>query len=344
MHCRCFSSTLNCMKNNQTKQIYSGIGGQAVIEGIMMKNGQNYSVGVRKPDGTICVKEDKYVSLSDKYKILSLPLIRGVFMFVDSMVLGLKSLTYSASFFEDDEDSEPSKFELWLDKVFGDKLEKVIMTLVMFFSFAVAIVLFMLFPVWLTGFLRPLGASELVIAFAEGVLRVLIFVAYILLISQTEDIRRTFQYHGAEHKCINCVEHGLPLTVANVRSSSKQHKRCGTSFIVYVMLISILLFMVVRVDGIFLRFLSRIVLIPVIAGISYEVLRIAGRSDSPLVKLISVPGMWMQDLTTREPDDDEIEVAIAAVERVFDWKAFEAEHFGYKEPVQENVVVSAFES
>lgn len=299
-----------------------------MIEGIMMKNGQNYSIGVRKPDGTICVKEDTYVSLVDKHKILALPFIRGVFAFVDSMVLGLKTLTYSASFFEDDEESEPSKFELWLEKTFGDKLEKVIMSVVMFFSFVVAIVLFMLFPVWLTGFLKPLGASDLLVAFAEGILRVVIFVCYILLISRTEDIRRTFQYHGAEHKCINCVEHGLPLTVENVRKSSKQHKRCGTSFLVYVMLISILLFMVVRVDGILLRFLSRIVLIPVIAGISYEVLRIAGRSDAWFVKLVSVPGMWMQDLTTREPDDDEIEVAIAAVERVFDWRAFEREHFG----------------
>lgn len=293
----------------------------------MMKNGQRYSVGIRKPDGTIEVKEDTYVSMAEKYRILGLPFIRGVFSFIDSMVLGMRTLTYSASFFEDDEESEPSKFELWLDRTFGDKLEEIIMTLVMIVSFALAIFLFMLLPVWIAGLLRHVTGSETLLALVEGFLRVGIFVAYILLISRTEDIRRTFQYHGAEHKCINCVEHGLPLTVENVRASSKEHKRCGTSFLVYVMLISILLFMVVRVDGILLKFISRILLIPVIAGISYEVLRIAGRSNSKLVQLVSVPGMWMQDLTTKEPEDDQIEVAIAAVERVFDWKAFEEEHF-----------------
>lgn len=327
MHYRCFSSTLKIMKNIEKKQVYSGIGGQAVIEGIMMKNGQRYSVAVRKPDGTIEVKEDSYVSMTEKHKICALPLIRGVFSFADSMILGMKTLTYSASFFEDDEGSEPSRLELWLEKTFGDRLEKILMTAVMVVSFALAIFLFMLLPVWLAGFLRHLTQSEFAIALLEGVLRVAIFILYILLISRTEDIRRTFQYHGAEHKCINCVEHGLPLTVENVRKSSKEHKRCGTSFLVYVMLISILLFMVVRVDGIALRFLSRILLIPVIAGISYELLRIAGRSSSGIVRLFSIPGMWMQGLTTKEPEDDQIEVAIAAVERVFDWKQFEQEQF-----------------
>ncbi len=310
------------------QQVYCGIGGQAVIEGIMMKNAESYAVGVRKPDGTIFVKEDRYISLTDRYPFLKVPFVRGIFSFADSMVLGMKCLSYSASFFEDDPDEKPSAFERWLDRVFGEKLEAVLSGAVIAFSFLIAILLFVLFPTFAVGLLRPVLHSETLIAFLEGLFRVLLFIIYIKLISRTPDIRRTFQYHGAEHKCINCVEHGLPLTVRNVAVSSKEHKRCGTSFIVYVMLISILLFMVIRVDGVLLRFLSRIILIPVIAGISYEVLRFVGTHDNALTRILFIPGMWMQGLTTREPDDAQIEVAIAAVEKVFDWKRFEEEHFG----------------
>ena len=306
---------------------YSGIGGQAVIEGIMMKNGDDYATAVRKPDGTSEVKKDTYVSLTEKVKILSLPFVRGIFNFADSMVLGMKSLTWSASFFEDDEGSEPGKFELFLDKVFGEKLEKFLMAFVMVFSMILAIGIFMVLPMFLSNLFRTFIPSETVMAVLEGVIRIVIFIEYIKLISHMEDIKRTFMYHGAEHKCINCVEHGMPLTVENVRKSSKEHKRCGTSFLLIVMVISILFFMVIRVENVWLRAASRIILIPVIAGVSYEFLRLAGRSNSCVINALSRPGMWMQALTTTEPDDSMIEVAIAAVEEVFDWKAYLRENF-----------------
>lgn len=309
---------------------YSGIGGQAVIEGIMMKNKDDYAVAVRRPDGKIEVKKDRYVSMSEKVKFFSFPFIRGVFSFIDSMVLGMRALTYSTSFFEDEEDSSPSKFELWLDRVFGEKLEKVLMAAVMAFSVVAAVVIFMILPLGLSSLLRPLIHSDLLMAFFEGVIRLAIFILYIKLVSNMEDIKRTFMYHGAEHKCINCIEHGMELNVENVRKSSKQHKRCGTSFLIIVMMISILFFMVIRVDGILLKIVSRIVLIPVIAGVSYEFLRLAGRSDHPLVNLLSKPGMWMQNMTTKEPDDSMIEVGIAAVDAVFDWRAYLAETFPEK--------------
>lgn len=306
---------------------YSGIGGQAVIEGIMMKNKDDYATAVRKPDGTIEVQKDTYTSMTEKVKFFSLPFVRGVFGFADSMILGTRSLTFSASFFEDDEGSQPGKFELWLDKTFGEKSEKLLMNVVMVFSFAMAIGIFMLLPLLISNFCRQFIASNAVMAVLEGCIRIAIFVAYIMLVSQMEDIRRTFMYHGAEHKCINCIEHGMPLTVENVRNSSKQHKRCGTSFLIIVMLISIIFFMIIRVDNLWLKMASRILLIPVIAGVSYEFLRIAGRSDSVIVNILSKPGMWMQNLTTKEPDDSMIEVAIEAVNSVFDWKAYVAENF-----------------
>lgn len=302
---------------------YSGIGGQAVIEGIMMKNKDEYATAVRKPDGEIAVQKDSYVSMTDKVKFFSLPFIRGVFSFADSMILGMKTLTFSASFFEDDEDAgEPGKIELWLDKVFGEKLEKVLMAAVTVFSVAMAIGIFMVLPLLIANVFRKFVPSSGIMAIIEGLIRIGIFILYIKLISNMEDIRRTFMYHGAEHKCINCIEHGLDLTVDNVRMSSKQHKRCGTSFLLIVMVISILFFMVIRVDTVWLKVVSRIVLIPVIAGVSYEFLRLAGRNDSKLVDILSKPGMWMQNLTTKEPDDSMIEVAIAAVEAVFDWKTY----------------------
>ena len=204
---------------------YSGIGGQAVIEGIMMKNKDDYAVAVRKPDGQIEVQTDRYVSMTEKVKFFSLPFIRGVFSFADSMILGMRALTFSTSFFEDDEDSSPSRFELWLDKVFGEKLEKVLMAAVMAFSVVAAVGIFMILPLALSSLLRPWITSDTLMAFLEGVLRLAIFILYIKLVSNMEDIRRTFMYHGAEHKCINCIEHGMVLNVENVRKSSKQHKR-----------------------------------------------------------------------------------------------------------------------
>ena len=312
------------------KQVYSGIGGQAVIEGIMMKNKEDYSVAVRKPDGSIDVIQGEYLSLTDKYPFFRLPFLRGILSFYDSMALGMKCLSHSASFYEDDEGSEPGKLEQFLDKLFGEKVEQVLSALVMVFSFAMALFIFVALPTILLSFVKKFLPIESALAFLEGLLRILIFVLYIKLISRAKDIRRTFEYHGAEHKCINCVEHGLDLTVDNVMASSKEHKRCGTSFIVYVMMISIFLFMFLRFDSLYLKILSRLLLIPVIAGISYEVLRLVGMVDNPITRLLFIPGMWMQGLTTKEPERDEVEVAIAAVERVFDWRAFQKKAFPEK--------------
>ena len=293
----------------------------------MMKNGDDYATAVRKPDGEIEVQKETYVSLTEKVKFFALPFVRGIFSFADSMILGMKTLTFSASFFEDDEETEPGRFEMFLDKIFGEKLEKVLMAAVMVFSFILAIGIFMILPLFLAGIFRKFIQSDTWVAFLEGVIRLVIFVVYIKVVSMMEDIKRTFMYHGAEHKCINCIEHGLELNVENVRKSSKEHKRCGTSFLLIVMVISILFFMVIRTDTVVMRVVSRIVLIPVIAGVSYEFLRLAGRSDSAIVNILSKPGLWMQGLTTKEPDDSMIEVAIAAVEAVFDWRAYLAENY-----------------
>ena len=306
----------------------SGIGGQAVMEGIMMRNGSEYSVAVRKENGEIEVKKETYKGVGSKCKLFRLPFIRGIFSFVDSLVLGMKSLNYSASLFmEDGEEEEPGRFEKWLQKKFGDKAEKVIMDLTMVISIILAMGIFMVFPTWLSTLMKPLLGNGIWMALFEGVLRIAIFIAYVGLISLMPDIKRTYMYHGAEHKCINCIEHGMPLTVENVMKSSKEHKRCGTSFLLIVMVISILFFLVIRPETLWLRLVSRILLIPVIAGVSFEFLRLAGNSDNPVVNLLSKPGLMLQGLTTKEPDEKMAEVAICAVEAVFDWKAYEEANF-----------------
>lgn len=306
----------------------SGIGGQAVMEGIMMRNGSEYSVAVRKENGEIEVKKETYKGVGSKCKLFRLPFIRGIFSFVDSLVLGMKSLNYSASLFmEDGEEEEPGRFEKWLQKKFGDKAEKVIMDLTMVISIILAMGIFMVFPTWVSTLMKPLLGNGIWMALFEGVLRIAIFIAYVGLISLMPDIKRTYMYHGAEHKCINCIEHGLPLTVENVVKSSKEHKRCGTSFLLIVMVISILFFLVIRPETLWLRLVSRILLIPVIAGVSFEFLRLAGNSDNPVVNLLSKPGLMLQGLTTKEPDEKMAEVAICAVEAVFDWKAYEEANF-----------------
>ena len=306
----------------------SGIGGQAVMEGIMMRNGSEYSVAVRKENGEIEVKKETYKGVGSKCKLFRLPFIRGIFSFVDSLVLGMKSLNYSASLFmEDGEEEEPGRFEKWLQKKFGDKAEKVIMDLTMVISIILAMGIFMVFPTWVSTLMKPLLGNGIWMALFEGVLRIDIFIAYVGLISLMPDIKRTYMYHGAEHKCINCIEHGMPLTVENVMKSSKEHKRCGTSFLLIVMVISILFFLVIRPETLWLRLVSRILLIPVIAGVSFEFLRLAGNSDNPVVNLLSKPGLMLQGLTTKEPDEKMAEVAICAVEAVFDWKAYEEANF-----------------
>lgn len=306
----------------------SGIGGQAVMEGIMMRNGSEYSVAVRKENGEIEVKKETYKGVGSKCKLFRFPFIRGIFSFVDSLLLGMKSLNYSASLFmEDGEEEEPGRFEKWLQKKFGDKAEKVIMDLTMVISIILAMGIFMVFPTWVSTLMKPLLGNGIWMALFEGVLRIAIFIAYVGLISLMPDIKRTYMYHGAEHKCINCIEHGMPLTVENVMKSSKEHKRCGTSFLLIVMVISILFFLVIRPETLWLRLVSRILLIPVIAGVSFEFLRLAGNSDNPVVNLLSKPGLMLQGLTTKEPDEKMAEVAICAVEAVFDWKAYEEANF-----------------
>lgn len=309
----------------------SNIGGQAVLEGIMMKHNEEYAVAVRKPDGEISVKKEKYHSIV-KWKVLTTtPFIRGVFNFIDSMVIGIKTLTYSASFYEEEEEKEEVLTEEAVKK--KEKKEKLLMGATVAFSVVAAVAIFMVLPYFLTSFLKGLIPSYQVRTVIEGLVRIGIFVLYVLLISRMEDIQRIFMYHGAEHKCINCIEHGLPLTVENVRKSSRQHKRCGTSFLFLVLAISIVLLLLIRVDSAVMRVVVRILLLPVIAGISYEVLKLAGRSDNILINLISSPGLAIQKLTTKEPDDDMIEVAIQAVEAVFDWRAYEAENFDVTDTV-----------
>lgn len=305
----------------------SNIGGQAVLEGIMMRHGDDYAVAVRKPDGEILVQKEEYHSVI-KWKVLTkIPFIRGVFNFIDSMVLGIKTLMFSAEFYEDEEEVKSEK-ELTEEEIAKkEKQEKWMMNATVAISVVIAVAVFMVLPYFLSSLLKPLMPSYHLRTLVEGFVRIGIFILYIALISRMDDIQRTFMYHGAEHKCINCIEHGLPLTVDNVRISSRQHKRCGTSFLFFVLAISIILLMLIQVESPLMRVIVRIALIPVIAGISYEVLKLAGRSENPIINLLSRPGLAIQKLTTKEPDDSMIEVAIQAVEAVFDWRAYEAENF-----------------
>ena len=297
----------------------SNIGGQAVLEGIMMRNGGKYSVAVRRTDGEIAVDVQDYHSVIPWKTPLKIPFIRGIFSFIDSLVLGMKTLMYSASFFEEEEGEELTEEEAAKQ----EKQEKIFMNLTVVAAVVIAVALFMVLPYFLSSFVEKYTASRTAMTIFEGVIRVMIFLIYILLISRTKDIKRTFMYHGAEHKCINCIEHGLELNVENVRKSSKQHKRCGTSFLFFVMIVSIIFCFFITAESQAARILIRIALFPFIAGVSYEIIRLAGNSDNVFVNLLSRPGMWVQNMTTKEPDDSMIEVAIAAVEAVFDWRAWQ---------------------
>ena len=314
-------------KKKQTH--YSGIGGQAVLEGVMMKNRDKYAVAVRKPNGEIEVEVEEYKGICGDRKFAKLPFIRGVFAFIDSLVLGMKVTTYSASFYEE-EDEKPSKTEEKLEKMLGSKADDIMMTFTVILSVIIAVALFMLLPLFLSDLLGKYIRNASVIAMIEGLIRILIFIGYITGISLMKDIKRLYMYHGAEHKCINCIEKGRPLTVKDVKRSSRLHKRCGTSFLLFVVLVSVVVFFFIRVDNMALKLILRIALVPVIAGISYEIIRLAGRSDNIIVRIISAPGLWMQKLTTKEPDEDMIEVAIASVEAVFNWKAYIKDTFGYE--------------
>ena len=309
---------------------YSGIGGQAVLEGIMMKNKDEYAVAVRRPDGEIEIDKETFEGVLHGKVIKKIPFIRGIFNFLDSMVLGMKTLTYSAGFYDDEEVKET-----FTDKafraVFREKAEKVLMGITIFFSIALAVGIFIVLPYYISSYFQSFVRNMSLIALIEGIIRIVIFVLYVVGISLMKDIRRMYMYHGAEHKCINCIEKGKPLTVRNVMKSSRQHKRCGTSFMLFVMFVSIILFFFIRVENPVYRVLVRIALIPVIAGISYEIIRLAGKSNNIFVRIISAPGMLLQKLTTREPDESMVEVAIVAVEAIFDWKQYLSDNFGYSE-------------
>lgn len=311
------------------KICYSGIGGQAVLEGVMMKNQDRYAVAVRKPDGSIGIEIENYQGVLKNSKIKKLPFIRGVFNFVDSLLLGTKSLNFSASFYEEEE--EETKFDKALNKLTKGKGEEIISAIVMVFAVLLAVGIFIVLPYFLSSLVQDYVKNTSLILIFEGVLRILIFVLYVWVISLLKDINRLYRYHGAEHKCINCLERGRELTVRNVMRSSRLHKRCGTSFMFYVMFVSIILSFFIHADNVVLKVLLRIALLPVVAGISYEIIRLAGRSNNIIVRILSAPGMLIQRMTTKEPDREMIEVAIASVEAVFDWKAFLAENFGYEE-------------
>lgn len=298
------------------------IGGQAVIEGVMMKNMDRYAVSVRKPNGKIETKVEEGVSFAEKHPLFQLPVFRGMANFLESMVIGMKTLNYSASFYEDEEEQTESRTEQLLEKILGEKAEKIIMGIVLVFSLAISIGLFMILPYIASEALGKLIRNEYVILFMEGIIRIAIFLGYIVLISRMEDIKRVFMYHGAEHKTINCLEAGVPLTPENVDNFSRLHKRCGTSFIFIVMIISMVFFFFIRVDTIWLRIVLRLLFLPLVAGVSYEFIRLAGSSDHPLVQIFSKPGLALQRLTTKEPDHSMIEVAIASVEGVFDWREY----------------------
>ncbi len=296
---------------------YSGIGGQAVMEGVMMKNDKKYAVAVRKANHEIELKVSEQNTPKIIQMLKKIPICRGVVSFIDSLYLGMSTLMFSASLFEEEEADEK--------KEKNEKKESVIMALTVAFSVVLALAIFFALPYFLSGLFKKFVSSEILLGFIEGVIRLTILIIYIALISLTPDIKRTFMYHGAEHKCINCIEHGMELNVENVKKSSKQHKRCGTSFLIIVMLISIVFFMFIRVDSKVLQLVIRLLLVPVIAGVSFEFIRLAGRFDNPVVNLLSLPGLLMQHLTVKEPDDEMIEVGIASVEAVFDWKKWQKE-------------------
>ena len=328
---------------------FSGIGGQAVLEGVMMRSKDGYSIAVRREDGKIVSKTEKNVRFSAKHKWAGWPFIRGVISLVESLKVGIGTLMWSS-----DPEGEDEKD--------GKGITKGEMTWTMIIAVLLAVGIFVVLPMLVANLFRRLGLPEWAIKVIEGVLRLVIFLLYIMLTSLVKDIRRTYQYHGAEHKSINCIESGHALTVENVMKSSREHRRCGTSFILIVMLIAILIFILIplpkvtiagyeRLSTILTRLAGigiRIALIPFVAAISYEIQQYTGRHDNLFTKIISRPGLWLQRLTTREPDEGMCEVAIEAVENVFDWRAFLRENFPDavipEEPAEENAEEEAGEA
>lgn len=304
------------MSDWKTKKKTS-IGGQAIIEGVMMRGPEDIAIAVRKPNSEIVVEKKKSQSYAKKYKVLGIPLIRGVVAFIESLVIGLNAITYSAQFYDDgEEDAQPGRFEKLLTKIFKDKLETVIMAFSIILSLGFAVLFFFIVPSLLIGLINKLSSNTILKNILEGIIRLVLFIVYILLISRMKDIKRVFQYHGAEHKTIYCYENQEELTVENARKYSTLHPRCGTNFLLIVMVVSIFVFSFLGWPDPLMRVLSRVLLLPVVAGVSYEILKFVGKSDSKIVRAITYPGLLLQKLTTAEPDDSQLEVAIAALEGV----------------------------
>lgn len=312
------------------KQCYSGIGGQAVLEGIMMRNGDKSAVAVRKSDGSISVEMMDGQRTIPKNKFTNLPFVRGVVNFIDSMMIGMKCINYSADLGLEGIEEEPGRFERWLNRHFGSKVNDIILSITMIIAVVFSVGLFIVLPYAISAVMGIWIYDKFVLSIAEAVMRFVIFIGYVVVIGQLDDIKRLYMYHGAEHKCIDCIEKGRPLTVSDVMRSSRLHPRCGTSFLLYVMLISCVLFFFINVDNPLLRLALRLCLVPVIAGIAYEIIRLAGRHDNFFTRLMSKPGLALQKITTKEPEREMVEVAIKAVEAVFDWKAFLKDKYGYE--------------
>ena len=305
-------------KYDKSPKHITSIGGQAVIEGVMMRGPKEIATAVRKSDGSIVIDKSPVSSAVLKYKLNKIPIIRGVVSFVESLVTGMKCLMFSADQMdiEDEEDYKPSKFEKWLDDKFGDRVKDI----AIYFSVEVALVfsvcLFMLLPNALATVIKHFTENHVVLNLAEGVIRMAIFLGYLTLVSRMKDIQRVFEYHGAEHKTIATYESGDELTVENARTHSRFHPRCGTSFLLIVMVVSIIVFSCLKWGHMWQNMLYRLLLLPVVAGISYEMIKIAGRSKNRFVALLTKPGLWLQRITTREPDDSQLEVAIASLKAV----------------------------
>lgn len=316
-------SVWECISDKPVRQNY--IGGQAVIEGVMMRGKKMYAMAVRTPDGTLAVEKKDIDDVFSRYKIFKYPIFRGIASFIQSLIIGTKIIMRSTQLAgleeETEENAEPSKFEKALQKMFGDKLTDVLIYISVAVSLVFSIGLFFVLPVFIGSLLRPILPGTWALGIAEGLIRIAIFLLYLFLVSRMKEIKRVFQYHGAEHKTINCFEHGEKLTVENVKKYTRLHKRCGTSFLLIVMIISMVVFFFIRTDTIWLRLVSRILLVPFVAGISYEVIRWAGRSDSSVVKIVSAPGLCLQKITTAEPDGSQIEAAIAAMKGVLEEEA-----------------------
>lgn len=307
------------MSNKEKCAVHmTSIGGQAVLEGVMMRGPKQIATAVRKSDGEIVIDKKPVTSITQRFKFLKFPVIRGVVNFIESMVVGVKCLMFSADLYdvEGEEAYEPSKFEKWLDDKFGDKIKDIAIYAAVAIALVMGIGLFMLLPTVIVGFLKPLIPSTVLLNLAEGVVRMSIFLIYLALVSRMSDIQRVFEYHGAEHKTIAAYEHGEELTAENARKYTRLHPRCGTSFLLIVMVISIIFFSFLRWDNVFERIIFRLLLLPVVAGVSYEIIKFAGRSKNKCVALLTKPGLWLQKLTTREPDDLQLEVAIAALKAV----------------------------